>query len=562
MDALCRLRQPNVFCHGEGTGYNSVDRVDSHILLRSREFGRNVLGKSQINLKAQLHKKTKKFTCLNGHRNSNLTSGKKYNCHLCSWNSRISLLCSYDNVLKCPRAFGLRCQSDDSLAFVNGNGRNVEFLESNDDSSKGGPAYVVESSGSGEVEGQREQEEEMGTPSLDELRELLQKAMKELEVARLNSIMFEKRAQKISEAAISLQDEAASARSEVNSTLDSVQQIVNEEAVAKEAVQKATMALSLAEARLQVAMESLEVAKGRSDFPQSSQGSESLDDIEEEEKTLLIVQKDFEECKENLEKCEAQFRQLQIRKEESQKEVDKLNEVAEKASLNALKAEEDVANIMLLAEQAVAFELEATQRVNDAEIALQRTEKSISISHVDTSEITEPQILSDDPIEDEEKVVLGISGDTSVEWDRDVSVDSDSLVVKPLSDSLSGKTTQSSGDLNPADELSDHENGMLKIESLKESEVEAEKSKNVVQSKKQEAQKDLTKESSSVSTPKALNKSSRFFSASFFSFTVDGAEFTPASVFQGFTESVKKQWPKLIVGLLLFGAGYVQGCFF
>ncbi|MCI27156.1 K(+) efflux antiporter 2 chloroplastic-like, partial [Trifolium medium] len=59
---------------------------------------------------------------------------------------------------------------------------------------------------------------------------------------------------------------------------------------------------------------------------------------------------------------------------ELQNEASKLQEIAEKAQLDAVKAEENVTNIMLLAEQAVAFELEATQRVNDAEIALQRAD--------------------------------------------------------------------------------------------------------------------------------------------------------------------------------------------
>ncbi|KAI8028118.1 hypothetical protein LOK49_LG02G00366 [Camellia lanceoleosa] len=88
--------------------------------------------------------------------------------------------------------------------------------------------------------------------------------------------MFEEKAQRISEAAIALKDEAGNAWDNVNSTRNTIQEIVNEETVAQEAVQKATMALSLAEARLQVAVDSLEAAKGRkSDLEYESGGEES-----------------------------------------------------------------------------------------------------------------------------------------------------------------------------------------------------------------------------------------------------------------------------------------------
>ena len=101
---------------------------------------------------------------------------------------------------------------------------------------------------------------------------------------------------------------------------------------------------------------------------------------------------------------------------------------------------------------------------------------------------------------------------------------------------LSDKTSKELEDKTQSDYLSDNENA--------------------VQTKKQEIQKDLTRDSSLA--PKALlKKSSRFFSASFFSSAEDGTEFTPASVFQSFVLSVQKQLPKLIFGLLLMGAGCV-----
>ena len=74
-------------------------------------------------------------------------------------------------------------------------------------------------------------------------------------------------------------------------------------------------------------------------------------------------------------------------------------------------------------------------------------------------------------------------------------------------------------ELNQTDEMGDQEIGRLSLVPSMEAELEAEKLKNIVQTKKQETQKDLTRESSPINALKALpKKSSRFFSASFFSF--------------------------------------------
>ncbi|KAL5565605.1 hypothetical protein UlMin_028769 [Ulmus minor] len=554
MDLACSFRQPNVLHSGKGTTYKAFDRFDSHFLPRNGYFSCNLQGSSRIGLKTSVGKKPKKTVCFSGCGNSNLVVGEKLDGHVWSLNPRKSLFCSLDIVFKGPRGVWTKCQNDDSLAYVNGNSRNIEHVKGNDERSGVESDHDAEISGSRE-EG-RQQEEDSEVPSIDELKELVQKATRELEVARVNSSMFEQKAQRISEAAIALQDQAANAWNDVNSTLEFVKQIVNEENVAKESVRNATMSLSLAEARLQVVVESLNTARGGTESADSSEGGSVESDIKEDEKALLLAQEEFRDCQENLASCEAELSRLQSKKEELQKEVDRLNEVAEKTQLDALKAEEDVTNVMLLAEQAVAFELEAAQYVNDAEIALQKLEKSLSSCLVDTTETTQGKLLSDDAAEEEEKVVRGSSEDVTIEWDRDVMIEGDSSVIKPLTDSPSEKSRQSSQDLAQTDDLSDHENGKLGLDSPKEAEVEAEKSKNFVESKKQETQKDLTRESSPLSSPKVLSKkSSRFFPASFFSFAVDGTEFTPASVFQGVMDCVRTQWPKLIFGLVLCGAG-------
>ncbi|KAL0700439.1 hypothetical protein Bca4012_056561 [Brassica carinata] len=367
--------------------------------------------------------------------------------------------------------------------------------------------------------------------SLEELRELLHKATKELEVARLNSTMFDEKAQRISETAIAFKDQAASVWLQVNSTLDLIRDTVDEESLAKESVQKATMALSLAEARLRVVEESLQEAGGINGIPESSQEPDHLKDKEE---ALLAAKDDIKECQLNLASCEAQLSGLQSKKDELQKEVDKLNDFAETIQINALKAEEDVAHIMKLAEQAVAFELEATQRVNDAEIALQRAEKSLSISQ--TPEEAQGQLSDEEtPLQD------GV--------ERESPINEDLSAVQNTADHFPDNVGQKAQNLTQSYDSNGHQNGKPNVESSKVLESDSEKSKIL---KEQETQKDLLKEGSSLNAPKAsFNKSSRFFSASFFSSTSDGK----TTVFASLVDSVKQQWPKLVLGFALLGAG-------
>ncbi|XP_061373535.1 K(+) efflux antiporter 1, chloroplastic-like isoform X2 [Gastrolobium bilobum] len=521
-----------------------LDGFDSCIVFGGRGFGCAFLGNSGTILKARFSGMNK----IGSMRNAGVVCVGEFKVS----NVKRSLSCKNNSLFRKNRTIWSKCQGNDSLAYVNGNGRNVGNVKGTDDAELSKPLAREEEEGQGgrkEVGG----EVEVEVRSVDELKEQLQKALKELEDARVNSTMFEEKVKKISEIAILLQDEATSAWNDVNSTLDFVQEIVSEESVAKEVVQKATMALSLAEARLQVAVESLEVAKGVYNSPQGSNKSKGDKDIMQEEKTLLFAQEDIRECQINLTNCEAELRCLQSRKEDLQNEVKKLHEIAEKAQLNAVKAEGDVTNIMLLAEQAVAFELEAAQRVNDAEIVLLRADKSVSSFDADTIDTLQVQDVVSVP--EEEKMVQPFSGDDAVEREKDFLTDDESLLAMRSPETLSDKTSQILEDITQSDYLSDHENGQLSLDSSKKADVEVEKAKNVVQTKKQETQKDLTRDNSPFAPKALLKKSSRFFPASFFSFNVDEADYTPASVFHGLVESAQKQLPKLVVGLLLIGAG-------
>ncbi|CAN1308716.1 K(+) efflux antiporter 2, chloroplastic [Linum perenne] len=355
--------------------------------------------------------------------------------------------------------------------------------------------------------------------------------------------MFEEKAQKISEVAIALKDDAATAWNDVDSALDAIQQIVNEESVAKEAAQKATASLSLAEARLKVAIESSETLLGATVSPEESIDTDIECKDNGQDQVILAAHKDIKQCYETSLKCEAELKQLQNKKEEMQRELDRLKDVADKVHADALKAEEEVGSVMLMAEQAVAVELEAAQRVNFAEIALHRAEKLLSASNIDTSEIAHGHLSGDEPVLEEEKVDEVLNVDIGKEID--LLTYGDVLVGEPVQGRLSDKTSLGSKDFH-------QENDQVTIDRAKESEIEIESTKKVSQTRKQELQKDTMRERESPPSPfngqkASLKKSSRFFSASFFSsFTVDGA---------GIMESAKNQLPKLVVGLLLAGGG-------
>lgn len=528
MDIACSLPQSRILHGGVETSYKQklVGQVGCFDF-RRRGFGCGFLSKNVLRSRFSVENKVGCVSaCWN---DSRVVSGSEFKV----LNTKRNMSCKNEKLLMGSRVMWLKCQGNDSLAYVNGNGRNVDYVEGSGEDAGLVPVSSVELDVPVDEEGGKAGREiGLEERSVDELKELLQKALKELEIAQINSTMFEEKVKKISETAIFLHDEAARSWNDVNSTLETVQKIANEEHMAKDAVQNATMALSLAEARLQVAIESLEAAKG---VHEGSDESDDDKDITEKENVVVVAQEDIKECQENLTNCEVELRRLQNKKEELQKEVSTLQEVAEKAQLDAVKAEEDVTNIMLLAEQAVAFELEATQRVNDTEIALQRADKSVSNSNADIEETTQVQDVVPVP---EEKVVQGFSDDVTVDRDKDLAtVDDAPLPAKLSPETQSEKTSQISEDTTQSDYISDNENA--------------------VQTKKQETQKDLTRDSSPFA-PKALSKkSSRFFSASFFSFTEEEAESTPASVFQGFILSAKKQLPKLVLGLLLMGAGSV-----
>ncbi|CAH9098113.1 unnamed protein product [Cuscuta epithymum] len=499
------------------------------------------LGRSRFLCKSLSKKSSKRTTAARDQ--SVLSSRFLFDWHLCNSTSGGINVCS-----KAYRGVHIsRCQGNDSTSFINRLVGDSDPIESGCDAD---PICETDSiaeigSLSGEHKEHRE-EAETNTPDLDDLRELFHKALKDLEGAHINRTMFEEKAQTISEESILLKENAVKARKDVNNVLNTIQKIVNEETVAKEAVQKATMALSLAEARLQVTEDSLDVSN-ETNLPAETSGVSKMEasaSLREDNELLLTANEIyFRECQDCMDNCTAELRQLQNRKEELQKEVERLNEVAEEAELKALKAEEDVGNVMLLAEQAVAFELEATQRASEAEVALQSAEKTLAISNVDSTEAT-----------NEHEHVEGVAfhenankgNPTDAETPEEVPTEDDSVTAEPLPSKQINTTV-----------LKTDEAQLLHKSEKEDSGLGSDRSKNVQSNKKLEAQKETVRDSSPLNGPKSLlKKSSRFFSASFFSFSADGVKFTPASAFHGLLESTRKELPKLIVGSLLLGAGF------
>lgn len=429
----------------------------------------------------------------------------------------------------------LNCHSNDSAAYVGASREDTSAKEDDLGDEQKPPAEESEVGPASDPKLIGFPAEEKDAYHLDELRELFQKAIKELQVARLNSTMFEEKAQKVSETAIALKDEAERAWRDVNSAAASIQEIINEEDVAKEAVQKATMALSMAEARLLLAVGAID-----SEMEPTTLSEPSVESNDYQE--LLSTEEEIRSCQENLESCNESLRRIQTRKLELQEEVERLRQIAEKAQLNSLKAEEDVANIMLLAEKAVAYEVEATQHVNDAELVLQKAEKAISST--EASDL-QPQVSQDQIGKEESNSVEEVM---TITVDDGVAERDEHLVGEDMACDVA---VQSIEVVKSYDEISDQENGKLIPDAIKDADTE------VTKAKKQEQQKDLNKDIPSyLNAPKALlKKSSRFFSASFFSSDIEDEEFTLASVFHGLVNFTKKQAPKLAIGMVFLGMG-------
>ena len=270
-------------------------------------------------------------------------------------------------------------------------------------------------------------------PAVAILRDSLRIAKEQLEIARANSTRLELKAQQYAEKALALHDQATSARLTADAAWASIQSIVEKEAKAEENVAAAgakvlasqekftraekafqvarwkleppgtsldDLSLEIPESFLQQDEEftrdeaigeasletsetepsgdsKLEIPEGDEDRPEesSSKGKAVKEAGARKEYQLMeSARVNFADSEAALAECEAELAQIQITKLELQKEALRRSELSQAAKEAAAFADEDVTSAMILAEETVALEVEATQRVSDAEIAFRKAE--------------------------------------------------------------------------------------------------------------------------------------------------------------------------------------------
>jgi chromosome segregation ATPase len=427
--------------------------------------------------------------------------------------------------------------------------------------------------------------------SLEHLRATLKSALEELELARSKSLEIERETEVITERAISLRDEADLAASKAENAKSRFEKLSNEELNVEELLLKAKDSLSRAQENYRCAQKSLVDApeekskdqlvvdpekdivdnKQEEDFsikdcvsgsipPFLADSSEMVNirgKIQEEkeqeslgllgeEGNLIAYEAEVKGCEMSLAQYEMDLQRIKASKSELQKEVLAMLEAAKQARESAMEADYEVAKVMSLAEQAVALEVDATQRVSVAEIALQKAEKLVLCETVPNhSTSTSSRISENDSDGVSSRTAAygtaaeGIHLDNTTKEDdsSELHTAQDGKLLISISDEAVEVTDKASG---RGPEAARVEVGMLLQET------ESEKPKNV------HHEKDNVKESSShVGIPKS-KRSSRFFSASFFSFNDDESEFTPSNLFSG----IQQHFLKISVGILLLCGGY------
>uniref|UniRef100_A0A7C8YI40 Uncharacterized protein n=1 Tax=Opuntia streptacantha TaxID=393608 RepID=A0A7C8YI40_OPUST len=219
MDIACSFNQSNLIRGVECKRFGTSDFLHSNLGSRISGFGYRNVRPSRLVLRMCLYKNARIIGNFGVASPSKSPSGGVSTGHLRGMQLRKPRIGGFEDDSEILSLVGVaQCQSGDAAVFIDGNGQNVEVWqdigeESVREEDSSGPSG---SGSNGSVGDEKEAEER---PNVDELKELLQKARRDLEVARLNSTMFEEKAQKISETAIALKDQAENARSDVNKTL-------------------------------------------------------------------------------------------------------------------------------------------------------------------------------------------------------------------------------------------------------------------------------------------------------------------------------------------------------
>lgn len=225
--------------------------------------------------------------------------------------------------------------------------------------------------------------------NLDNVRELLRSAEEVLENTRKKSEELEAEAQQKAEISFAL-TEAATLAEELEADVSAkVEELASEEELARERLVKAEKAFEIAqfafeEARTELNASPRELLDQESEEKGVVEESKEEDpkDLDEKPESPLPWRKGYDESEDDLKEKEDEFLYVKSElerigeaKKGLQQQLTELRIVARAKREKATKAEKQVASAMAAAEKAVRKELEASLRVTEAQLALERAER-------------------------------------------------------------------------------------------------------------------------------------------------------------------------------------------
>ncbi|XP_002987899.2 K(+) efflux antiporter 2, chloroplastic [Selaginella moellendorffii] len=378
--------------------------------------------------------------------------------------------------------------------------------------------------------GRGQQQQQQGVVDKDVhlayLKEVARIAHSELERARLHSRELEGEAQRFAERAIALGDEATNISTAAANARTAIDKLHAQEAAAREAVEKESVVLSAAKRNIKMVEQELDAARTRAE--ETAEGPS--EQVKEQQALLESAWLELQKSEEAFRNCQLEVSRMENAYPELQTELDRLETLADAAKAVALAAEDDVAKAMSLAEQAVAVELEAAQRLNDAEIALQKAETppAATVTTTATTTTSTTTITTTATVEKNALVAAQMVESTTEAVEELVQVEiKDKEPIIPVKSKTNMEKSEA--------ELPEVPVGLF-------------------------SQKSDTKAAEVGNLKSFTKKSSRFFPASFFSFD-EAEEFSPSSLFSGLLLSVRQNILKVAIGgvLLLGGAVFVAG---
>ena len=415
---------------------------------------------------------------------------------------------------------------------------------------------------------------EEGSPT-DFLRKLFTAAQEEFVRARLRSEQLESIAQQVAEDAIAKKDIVTSEEAEASQTAGLLEKNREAERVAEEALLRAEDEFEVAEEVVSGAQTELGAAlRAAQNWEEGESSEDEEGNLRGEEgqvdrslhgasvsawqaaydqagSELDLKEQVMVETKIQVQKCRALCTQYEL-------EARVKEQAADVARIQSDAAEALVGDAMAAAEAAVARELEASQRLNDAEIALCKTEKleaeleeaAAAVAAAKKKENIAAETAA--ALAAAQEVVVELVEKLDVQRGREVEVP---LPPLPTAQAFDAPTEMPSTpepktetSKPTADASTSNSEG-----STKENEPAAEP-KAVFISEIEETPS--RSDSSTSSTKSSTKKSSQFYAASYFS-SADDSEFSPGAVLPNMVRAVKKQLPLWLGAVALVVVGYV-----